>query len=156
MKQPLAPLVSLFAASRPLESSATAHASSSTTTTPPPCPLHCENGGVCRRGSADASKLHPVHSMYTPVDAPFLESSSHEADHFGAHCVCPAGYVGPTCAVQLETCRDAEVLRNKDGVRDHYCLHGAPCRAGVSDTGGEFYFCECSEAGERTRERKAR
>lgn len=129
--------------------SALSEESSATATSLAPCPLRCDNGGVCRHGSADASSLHPVHSMYTPRDAPFLDAS-HSDHHSRAHCVCPAGYVGPTCAVALETCRggsgDGDNGGGKEG-RNHHCFHGAPCRAGIADTGREFYYCECSEAG---------
>jgi hypothetical protein len=89
------------------------------------CNLVCSNGGKCRKGVKDVSflglfNLGPVVSNL---------NMTHNVDF--EHCVCPDGYAGITCDIELATCGDSS----------HICLYGSKCI-----DNGDGARCDCSEA----------
>lgn len=90
------------------------------------CSLECQNGGQCRKGAKDVSFLDKFN--LGPVVSANL-NMTHNVDF--EHCVCPDGFVGHTCDIQVETC----------GEDKHICLYGSKC---VED--GDGHKCDCEGA----------
>ena len=89
------------------------------------CSLKCENGGKCHKGVKDISflgklNLGPVVSNVTTTHNRAFE-----------HCVCPDGFAGLTCDIEVVTCGD----------NSHVCLYGSKC---VED--GDGHKCDCEGA----------
>ncbi len=89
------------------------------------CTLECLNGGECRKGAKDVSFLDKFN--LGPVTSNL--NMTHNEDF--EHCVCPDGFVGHTCEIEVDTC----------GENEHICLYGSKC---VED--GEGHKCDCEGA----------
>ena len=94
------------------------------TETIPTCSLQCQNRGTCRKGVKDFGTLKD----FDPSLSSIIQNN-HTADF--EHCICPDGYTGLTCEIELDTCPNGE----------HVCLHGSECQR----KGGE-HTCACDTA----------
>mmetsp|Transcript_48200 Transcript_48200/g.145604 ORF Transcript_48200/g.145604 Transcript_48200/m.145604 type:complete len:634 (-) Transcript_48200:244-2145(-) len=97
------------------------------------CDLKCENGGQCKFGT----KTH--------------QDVSGVADHFewgkevfGMHCVCPRGYAGLTCNVQVEKCGDVRCFRGSKCIEDGDKKGHCDCTAAKSKDNTRYAgrYCE--------------
>lgn len=93
---------------------------------PETCSLNCENHGICRKGAKDVSILTNV-KVTEEMKSSFNENFE--------HCVCPSGYVGLRCEIQLDQCPGGA----------HVCLNGGEC-ATVPNGTHISYACDCTFA----------
>lgn len=89
------------------------------------CTLDCQNNGVCRKGVKDVSFLNKFN--LGAVDSNLNKTHNEDFEH----CVCPLGFVGHSCEMEVDTCGDSS----------HICLHGSKC---VED--GDGHTCDCSDS----------
>ncbi|KAL7527881.1 hypothetical protein ACHAWF_002346 [Thalassiosira exigua] len=82
--------------------------------------LHCKNGSTCAPGVAKFPKAHEELGLQTQES--------------GWHCVCPKGFIGHECDVEVNECDAAS-----DSVTA--CYNGATCRNGPNGA-----YCDCKEA----------
>ena len=95
------------------------------------CSLQCENGGLCKVGIKDFSKM----AEYGLDIAEYLGGQ----EEYGEHCVCPQGFSGVKCQTE-------NVVRCGDGI----CFNGSECVQTVSLEGKEVIneYCRCKSGGE--------
>jgi hypothetical protein len=89
------------------------------------CDLECKNGGQCRKGVKDTSFLNKFNL------GPVISSLNMTNNQDFEHCVCPDGFVGHTCDIEIDKCQGDK----------HICLYGAKC---VED--GDGHKCDCEGA----------
>ncbi len=85
------------------------------------CETVCENGGDCREGGKDFGifdDFNGVDHMFNATYTPNFE-----------HCVCPEGYTGLLCEINVEICPNGT----------HVCFHGGGCVPF-----GDEWRCDCS------------
>ena len=87
------------------------------------CDLECERG-TCAKGAKSYSYLLGS-GAFPPELATDLISTS------GEHCVCPNGYTGLTCEIEVQRCGASK-----------YCYHGSSC---LYDSSGNP-MCDCNTA----------
>jgi len=93
----------------------------------PDCTLDCENGGTCNTGVKDYTEYDDDNIANFLTDDDFDHFYDEEFESL-TYCICPVGYTGNTCELQIDDCGD--------GV----CLNGATCRLGLSG-----HYCDCTD-----------
>jgi hypothetical protein len=94
------------------------------------CQLDCQNGGTCAKGFKNYDELITAGPFPSQLAYDIISSNGH-----GEHCVCPDGYTGLHCEIQVKMCTKTSALTK-------YCYHGAAC---VYDDYGNP-MCDCSVA----------
>lgn len=90
------------------------------------CNLECQNNGICRKGAKDVSFLEKF-----GLNRHLFERYNNDFEH----CVCPVGYSGIDCSLELEVCPG----------REKVCMHGGQCEIVVVD-GEAGITCDCAKA----------
>jgi len=87
------------------------------------CDLDCENGGLCKNGVKDYTDLSATLQQY------FDEDLKHDK-----HCICPKGFTGRLCEIEIASCGP------------NHCLNGAGCTRAMKKYDDEYFFCDCLDA----------
>ena len=95
------------------------------------CDLYCYNGGECKHGKGKFGNFAGV--TEEEGDAlPFVEQKHAN----GMFCSCPLGYTGLQCEIKFVVC-------GENGEDQHTCFNGSECKREKTDSGKQFYRCEC-------------
>ena len=109
------------------------------------CTLQCQNGGQCKHGLKDYGKHSDQAEKSVDMESdPYglesiLENLGRHEDLM--HCVCPKGFTGLRCDIQVEECKG-------DGGEDDvfYCYNGSKCAKEYLEDGSKHHYCDCDHA----------